>query len=74
MYVTISVIFLSVIFVIIDLIPLYRKEEWSAFFLYGTLLVLSMVLAVLMDMRVEMPNPTEPLKKIVEFFIGPVEP
>lgn len=72
MFVTLNVIIVSVIFVIIDLIPLYRKEEWVSFFMYGTILAFAIVIAVLMDLRIDVPSPSEPIKSIVMFFLGPV--
>lgn len=68
-----SILIISPLFVIIDLIPLYRKKEWAGFFLFGIMLVFSIVLAVIMDLRVDVPSPAEPIKRIITFIVGPVD-
>lgn len=70
MLITLSLIVVSFIFVIIDLIPLYQKEEWVSFFLYSAILVVALITAILLDFKVEIPSPTEPIKKIVTFIFG----
>lgn len=52
MIAVLSVIFLSIIFVIIDLIPLYQNEEWVSFFLSVSLLVVALILAVLIELKI----------------------
>lgn len=58
MIAVLSVIFLSIIFVIIDLIPLYQNEEWVSFFLSVSLLVVALILAVLIELKIEIPIPS----------------
>lgn len=67
---TLSVVILVFLFIIIDLIPQYQNEEWTSFFLSGSLLVLALITAVLMDLEVKIPTTTEPIKKIVTFIFG----
>lgn len=67
---TLSVVILVFLFIIIDLIPQYQNEEWTSFFLSGSLLVLALITAVLMDLEVKIPTTTEPIKKIVIFIFG----
>ncbi len=70
MLTTLSVVILVFLFVIIDLIPQYQKEEWTSFFLSGSLFMIALITAVLMDLEVEIPTTTEPIKKIVTFIFG----
>lgn len=70
MLTTVSVVIVGFIFVIIDLIPLYQNEEWGSFFLSGSLFASALIIAVLIDLKVEIPSPAEPIKKIVTFIIG----
>ncbi|NLB79749.1 MAG: hypothetical protein GX796_13180 [Clostridiaceae bacterium] len=67
---TFSTVILVFLFVIIDLIPQYQNEEWTSFFLSGSLLVIALIMAVLMDLKVEIPTTTEPIKKVVTFIFG----
>lgn len=72
MYVTFSILIIGSMFVIMDLIPLYRNEEWAGFFLSGTLLLFSLILGLIMDLRVEVPSPADVMQKIITFIIGPI--
>lgn len=70
MLTALSVIIISFIFVIIDLIPQYQNEEWASFFLSGCLWLIALIIAVLINLEVEIPTTTEPIKKIVTFIFG----
>lgn len=70
MIAVLSVIFLSIIFVIIDLIPLYQNEEWVSFFLSVSLLVIALILAVLIELKIEIPIPSDYIERIVTFIFG----
>ena len=67
---TLSVVITVFIFVIIDLIPQYKNEEWVSFFLSGSLFLTALIIAVFMDLDVEIPTTTEPIRKIVTFIFG----
>ncbi len=67
---TLSVVILVFVFVIIDVVPKYKKKEWVSFFLCVSLLVISITIAVLMDLNVEIPSPSEPIKKVVKLIFG----
>jgi len=73
MYVTLSVIVVGTFFVFIDLIPLYRREEWVSFFLYGSMLLLALIIAFLLDQRIDLPSPADPIKNIVALITGQTE-
>lgn len=64
---TLSVVITVFIFVTIDLIPQYKNEEWVSFFLSGSLFLTALIIAVFMDLDVEIPTTTEPIRKIVTF-------
>jgi hypothetical protein len=70
MIAVLSVIFLSIIFVIIDLIPLYQNEEWVSFFLSVSLLVVALILAVLIELKIEIPIPSDYIERVVTFIFG----
>ncbi len=67
---TLSVVITVFIFVTIDLIPQYKNEEWVSFFLSGSLFLTALIIAVFMDLDVEIPTTTEPIRKIVTFIFG----
>ena len=67
---TLSVVISVFIFVTIDLIPQYKNEEWVSFFLSGSLFLTALIIAVFMDLDVEIPTTTEPIRKIVTFIFG----
>lgn len=70
MYNALSVVIIGSIFIIIELIPIYKNEEWMTFFLSASLLVVALILAVLMDLKIEIPNPSDYIEKIVTFVFG----
>ncbi|NLO92872.1 MAG: hypothetical protein GX389_01275 [Clostridiaceae bacterium] len=53
-----------------DLVPLYKNEEWVGFFLYLALLCLGLTIAILSDFKVQIPNPIDPIRKLIEFILG----
>lgn len=67
---TLNVLIIGLIFVKLDFIPLYQKEEWVSFFLNCSLLALAIIIAVLLDFNVEIPNPSDYIKKIITFIYG----
>ena len=70
MVTVVVILLLSVIFVFIDLVPLYRERQWKAFWIYTVLLLLSCLLTVLIDLNIEMPSPAKPLKKLISAIWG----
>ncbi|NLM74515.1 MAG: hypothetical protein GX187_00260 [Clostridiaceae bacterium] len=56
--------------IIIDLIPIYRDQQWKAFFVYCFFLTIFLILAVLMEYNVKIPSPAEPIRSIVSFIFG----
>jgi hypothetical protein len=70
MITTLNVVIIGLVFVIIDLIPMYQNKEWMTFFLSASLLVVALILAVLMDLKIKIPNPSDYIEKIVTFIFG----
>lgn len=67
---TISFIIIGCFYGVSDLQKLYRTEEWTGFFLYIILLSIGLVVAILLDFEVEIPNPAPAIRKLVEFIVG----
>lgn len=63
-----------VIFIFVDIIPMYKKKEYSNLWKYLLLFGTSFVLTVLMAMEVKIPSPAKPIKEVVmyvvDFFSG----
>lgn len=70
MITTLNVVIIGLVFVIIDLIPMYQNKEWISFFLSVSLLIISLILVVLIDLKVKIPSPSEYIEKIVTFIFG----
>lgn len=70
MPISVTVIFLSIIFILIDIVPLYREQQWKIFFLYAALLGVTITLSLLMDFDIDIPSPADPLKKIISVIWG----
>ncbi|MGI6123174.1 MAG: hypothetical protein ACOYIG_03150 [Acetivibrionales bacterium] len=66
----ISATFLILIFIILDLVPLYQDEQWVSFFLSVSLFIVSLILAVLIGLNVDIPSPAEYIEKIITFIYG----
>ncbi|NLO99309.1 MAG: hypothetical protein GX386_03330 [Clostridiaceae bacterium] len=70
MITTLNVVIIGLVFVIIDLIPMYQNKEWISFFLSVSLLIISLILVVLIDLKVKIPSPSDYIEKIVTFIFG----
>ncbi len=70
MITTLNVVIIGLVFVIIDLIPMYQNKEWISFFLSVSLLVIALILVVLIDLKVKIPSPSDYIEKIVTFIFG----
>jgi len=63
-----SIIF--ILFIIFELIPLYRKKKWKEFWVYTILISFSYIIQLLFDLGVKIPSPAVPIKKLVSFVFG----
>ena len=70
MLITLSFIIIVSVFATQDIKPLYKNEEWVSFFLYIALLSFGLIIAVLSDLKVPIPNPVDPIQKAIEFIFG----
>ncbi len=56
-----------------DLVPSIKAKNWKHTYLYIGLSTVLLVLVVLLANGVEIPSPNEPIRKAVQFFVGPLE-
>ncbi|GEM_PF-876397 len=64
------IIFCTIVYlfyIIHDLIPTYKSERKSVFWVYVSLFALSYIIHLLILLDVKLPSPSEPLKKLVTF-------
>lgn len=66
----ISVILIGSFLILVDLVPLYKRQEWKTFFVYSFILAVILALAVVSDYNIEIPNPTKLTEKIASFIFG----
>lgn len=66
----ISAIIISAALILIDLVPLYKQQEWKIFFIYSFFLLFIVVLGLLADFNVEIPSPSKPTKDLVSLIFG----
>lgn len=66
----IMVIIICVGMIIVDVIPLYKNQQWLSFFVYLGLLTVAIVVAITMDVCFQMPCPADWFKKIIILIWG----
>lgn len=59
-----------VLFIIFDLIPIYRQKKWKVFWVYAILISFSYIIHILYAIGVKIPSPAVPIKKVVSFVFG----
>lgn len=62
--------FIYILFVIIDLIPLYENKQWKLFCTYTSLLLISYTLLILIVLDIKIPSPAMPIKNAVSAIFG----
>lgn len=69
---TIIVVFLFTVslYILRDLIPLFREKQWKVFWIYTIILFLDFILVILTALDVSIPSPSFPLKKIILSIFG----
>ncbi len=66
----IVITFIIILFILIDLIPVYKEKQWLIFWAY-TLLTLSVFISTLLiELDVKMPTPAPLIKKVVTAIWG----
>lgn len=68
-FLVISIISLA-LYLIFDLLPIYRNKEWKVFWIYLTIIFTAFVFHVLTLFDVDIPSPTKPIKQLVYFIFG----
>ncbi|PYG87774.1 hypothetical protein LY28_01794 [Ruminiclostridium sufflavum DSM 19573] len=58
------------LFVLFDLIPLYRKKKRKAFWIYIILIFFAYTSHVLYILDIKIPSPATPIKKLVIYIWG----
>ncbi len=70
MQTVVALFFICIFFVFIELVPLYQEQQWMSFWVYTILLIVVFFLAILIDMKVEIPSPADPIKKLISAIWG----
>jgi len=66
----ISVVLIGLFLILVDLVPLCKRKDWKTFFVYSFIFAVILLLAVLSDYDIEIPNPTKFTERIVSFIFG----
>ena len=69
----ISTIVVSVFLILIDLVTLYKEQQWKAFFVYSIFLCLYITLAFLMEFNIDVSSLSDISRKIILFILGSTE-
>jgi hypothetical protein len=67
LYILIVVVF----FCIADLKPAIKAKSKKYVYIYISMITVVLVVWVLLYKGVELPGPNEPIKAVIEFFVGP---
>lgn len=59
-----------VVFIIADLIPIYKKKLWKQFWTFSVMMALVFLLAALITFDVKVPSPAIPIKNAVMTIFG----
>lgn len=62
--------FVSIFFILADLVPIYQRKQWGLFWIYLSAILLVQVLVLLIDFNVKIPSPAVPLEKMVSAIWG----
>ncbi|QNU65973.1 hypothetical protein EHE19_013900 [Ruminiclostridium herbifermentans] len=55
------------LFIIFELLPLFREKKWKAFWTYLILISLAYINEVLINFGIKLPSPSTPIAKILTF-------
>lgn len=66
----VSISLVCTLFILIDLVTIYRNKQWWTFGVYSTMLVFVYVLTLLIASGIKIPSPAIPLKKIISAIYG----
>lgn len=66
----IVITFIIILFILIDLIPVYKEKQWLIFWAYTLLTLVVFISALLIELDVKMPTPAPLIKKVVTAIWG----
>jgi hypothetical protein len=69
-YMIIFYLIAFMIFVIADIVPLYKGKQWKNFGIYMLLFILAVVLNVLVVFGVDIPSPTKTIENFTDLIFG----
>lgn len=69
---TIIILFLfsASIYILWDLVPIYKQKQWKVFWIYTIILFLDFILALLTALDIPIPSPSFPVKKMIYTILG----
>jgi len=59
-----------VIYIPVDLIPVWRKKQWALFWFYLVITAFSVVLSICILLKITLPSPVIVLKKVITAILG----
>lgn len=66
----ITFLFFSSLYILWELMPIYKQKQWKVFWIYTIILLLDFILVILTALDAPLPNPSFPVKKIVLSIFG----
>jgi hypothetical protein len=60
----------SVIFILTDLVPMYKNRQWKPFFIYTAMMAITIMMAALITLGVKILSPAVILKRIIAVIFG----
>lgn len=64
-------LFTIIVFIFIDLVPLYKQQQWMSFWVYTIFMAIALALAVMIELKIDIPSPAVPIKNFVTALFGP---
>ena len=58
------------IFIFVDLIPLFKKKDWMPFWIYTVILTVAFALTVAFSFNVKIPSPSYPIEVFIKYLVG----
>lgn len=58
------------IFIFVDLIPLFKKKNWKPFWIYIVILTFAFALTVAFSFNIKIPSPSYPIEVFIKYLVG----
>jgi len=58
------------VFILIDLVPIYKKKQWNYVWFYSIIVLISFTISILDKFDFTIPSPAEPIEKLIRFVFG----